>query len=115
MVSCRRSSIKLTLLLSGLFLVPQAFASNDPTAPLNWTSPNENTSKKVAKIDPVPTLQSIVCREKTSCYAVLNDVLVKVNDSISGYKVKEISPKEVIVVRGSKTHELALFQSDIKK
>jgi len=108
--NCRVKWFGLTL----LFWVLPSFASQDPTAPLNWVSPKPRVNQEKAKIDRVPVLQSIVCRNGSSCYAVLNDTFVKVNDTVSGYEVKKITSKEVVVVRGSMSHELILFKSDIK-
>lgn len=97
-----------------VFLASKVFSSQDPTAPLNWIEPKVAASKSAIKKYPVPRLQSIVCREDSDCYAVLDDKLANVNDVVSGFKVKMITEKEVTVVRGNTSHHLVLFKSDIK-
>ncbi|MFC1234816.1 MSHA biogenesis protein MshK [Vibrio sp. F74] len=110
MVNCRMILVGLCL----IFVASKTLASQDPTAPLNWIAPKTAVSKKVKKTYPVPTLQSIVCREESNCYAVLDDKLANVDDLISGYKVRKITQKEVTIVRGNVVHHLALFKLDIK-
>lgn len=90
-------------------------ASQDPTAPLGWTSPKATVVKKSSKKYTLPQLQSIVCRDTSPCYAVLNDQIAKQGQFVSGYKVEKVTWNEVTVARGNKQWQLALFALDIKK
>nr|WP_267135447.1 MSHA biogenesis protein MshK [Vibrio sp. CK2-1] len=76
------------------------------------------TGKVSAKPGPVyyrvPSLQSIVCNDGGGqCRAILNNKIVSKGESVSGYRVADISREYVTLTRGSKTWNLELF-SQIK-
>ncbi|WP_417883714.1 MSHA biogenesis protein MshK [Vibrio rumoiensis] len=100
--------LSLLLLMSGNVLAQD----DDPTAPLDWM-----TGKVPAKSGPVyyrvPSLQSIVCNDGGQCRAILNNKIVSKGESVSGYRVADISREYVTLTRGSKTWNLELF-SQIK-
>ncbi len=98
-----------TYLLSLLLLVSTgALAQDDPTAPLDWMTGKTTKPKRVYYR--VPVLQSIVCEDGTTqCRAVLNDKIVSKGESVSGYRVADISRENVTLTRGSKTWNLELF------
>ncbi|USD33989.1 MSHA biogenesis protein MshK [Vibrio sp. SCSIO 43145] len=90
-------------------------ASQDPTAPLGWQKPQE--AKPASKItdQPVPMLQSIVCREIAQCQAVLNNQVALVGETVNGYTVSYIGPELVTLVKAGKQWKLELFTLDIKQ
>ncbi|WP_232055086.1 MSHA biogenesis protein MshK [Vibrio taketomensis] len=104
---------KLILML--LAFTPLVWASQDPTAPLNWQkAPVTTTTKKVVSAR-VPNLQSIVCGENKSCSATLNGRNMSIGESIDGFSVKQINADYVMVTRGSKQWKLELFPLEIKQ
>lgn len=60
--------------LLALIAVTYSYAGEDPTAPLGWVSPAKPELQKPSY--PVPTLQSIVCAEGRSCYAIIEQRVV---------------------------------------
>ncbi len=104
--------VKYVMLLA-LIVVSQSYASQDPTAPLGW-----QTSSKGDALTPryrVPSLQSIVCTEGKSCYAILEQQVVAQGDVLNGYRVAAIQPNQVKLTREGKAWQLALFALDIKQ
>ncbi len=95
-----------------LFFSCSVYAANDPTAPLNWSTP---ASPKRVLQNKLPQLQSIICQQKTACRAVLNEQVVNVGDNVSGYLVRKIDNNSVIVSRGARQWQLNVFDLDIKK
>ena len=92
-----------------------AFASQDPTAPLNWQqAPKAEQVKKVVKYR-VPNLQSIVCGDSKECYAILDGQALANGEKIDGFKVKQIKADYVTVTRGSKQWKLELFPLEVKQ
>ncbi|GLO59754.1 hypothetical protein MACH09_02620 [Vibrio sp. MACH09] len=89
------------------------FALQDPTRPLSWAAPKALVKQKTEHS--VPVLQSIICRESSPCYAVLNNKVAEQGQYVAGYKVKSITSKEVVVVKGDSQWQLALFALDIKQ
>ncbi|EEX34944.1 MULTISPECIES: hypothetical protein [Vibrio] len=103
------------LLVTVAFFSSVVSASQDPTAPLGWQKPRE--AKPATKIvqQPVPMLQSIVCRDAGHCRAVLNNQVALVGETVNGYKVTSIEPELVRLSRAGKQWELELFTLDIKQ
>lgn len=101
--------LPLLLIISG-----GVFAQDDdPTAPLDWMTGKAET-KPARVYYRVPSLQSIVCHDgEEQCRAVLNNKIVSKGESVSGYRVADISRENVTLTRGSKTWNLELF-SQIK-
>ncbi|PMM04192.1 MSHA biogenesis protein MshK [Vibrio kanaloae] len=104
------------LLLSLLFSSPMAWAEQDPTAPLGWLTPQQKTTptKKAPTHYRLPSLESIVCKGDTPCYAVLNGQILGQGETITGYRVKNIDPEYVTLQRSSKQWKLEMFSLDIK-
>ncbi|HDY7868717.1 TPA: MSHA biogenesis protein MshK [Vibrio vulnificus] len=102
------------LLLSLCFAGGNAYATQDPTAPLGWTKPAQTKPSAQRKYR-LPTLQSIVCQSPKECVAILNDDVVSVGETIRGYKVTQIDSDVVTLKRGSKLWKLELFNLDIKE
>jgi len=98
-----------------LLITANAFAADDPTAPMGWVQPDGQVKSQKPKKSKPPELQSIVCRGESSCYAILDNNIVKTGQNIAGYQVKKITPEQVTVAKGSKQWHLALFASNIKK
>lgn len=94
-------------------LSTSVFALQDPTRPLNWASPKAAVKQKTEQS--VPVLQSIICREASPCYAVLNNEIAEQGQHVSGYKVKSITSKKVVVEKGDSQWQLVLFALDIKQ
>lgn len=104
-----------TFILSFFLMVSGSVLAQDydPTAPLDWM-----ISKAPTKPGPVyyrvPSLQSIVCNDGGGqCRAILNNKIVSKGESVSGYRVADVSREYVTLTRGSKTWNLELF-SQIK-
>ncbi|USD41492.1 MSHA biogenesis protein MshK [Vibrio sp. SCSIO 43135] len=96
-------------------LAPLGYASQDPTAPLGWEKPNSTQpSAKKKVVYRLPTLNSIVCVKRDSCYATLNNTVVESGDRVNGYQVTRITDEVVTVARDSKQWNLELFSLDIK-
>ncbi|HAS62971.1 MAG TPA: MSHA biogenesis protein MshK [Vibrio sp.] len=92
-----------------------AFASQDPTAPLNWQqAPKTGQVKKVVHYR-VPNLQSIVCGGNKECYAILDGQAMAKGEKIDGFSVKQIQADYVTVTRGSKQWKLELFPLEVKQ
>nr|QIH43264.1 MSHA biogenesis protein MshK [Vibrio ziniensis] len=89
-----------------------ASQEQDPTAPLGWAK--KEPVQKVRKV-PVPELQSIVCKNNSQCYAILNDKVVEKGNSVSGYKVSNVTASQVELKQGNKSWTLKLFSLDVKK
>ncbi|WP_416376206.1 MSHA biogenesis protein MshK [Vibrio algivorus] len=87
--------------------------NSDPTAPLDWMTGKIPAAKPGPVYYRVPSLQSIVCNDGGQCRAILNDRIVSKGESVSGYRVADISREYVTLTRGSKTWNLELF-SQIK-
>lgn len=80
------------LLLSLLFFSSSVLAEQDPTAPLGWLVPKEQKAAPVKKAPTryrLPSLQSIVCKGGSPCYAILNGQVVSQGEVVRGYKVKK--------------------------
>ncbi len=90
-----------------------AMASQDPTAPLEWTPPAQVRSQSAPVRE--PELQSIICMGKQACHAVLDNQTVKAGDQVSGYHIVSISPQEVVLSRAGKLKHVSLFSDEIKK
>ncbi|MBD1558978.1 MSHA biogenesis protein MshK [Vibrio sp. S9_S30] len=93
------------------------YANQDPTAPLGWQAPKtttQNQSKRKAVV-PVPKLQSIICTEGASCYAIIDDTVVEKGKYMQGYLVNRIEPEFVDLIKSGKRWRLELFPSDIKQ
>tara|TARA_Y100001956_G_scaffold82830_1_gene106004 strand:+ start:15063 stop:15386 length:324 start_codon:yes stop_codon:yes gene_type:complete len=91
------------------------WASQDPTAPLNWKKTEPEKVEKARVVYPLPTLQSIVCRENAECKAILSGKVVDVGQRINGYLVKKIESERVVLSRGGRQWKLELFSLDIKQ
>lgn len=91
------------------------FAAQDPTAPLDWMPPTKVVQKKKSVNYRLPTLQSIVCKDESPCYAILNGKLVVQGNVIRGYRVKHVNEDNVTVQRAGKQWKLTLFSLDIKQ
>lgn len=106
------------LLLSLLFCSSSVLAEQDPTAPLGWLVPKEQKAAPVKKASTryrLPSLQSIVCKGESPCYAILNGQVVSQGEVIRGYKVKKIDSEYVTLQRSTQQWKLELFSLDIKK
>ncbi len=99
--------------LAAISISVSANQEQDPTAPLGWAKTEQ--VKKTKKTVPVPELQSIVCKDNNQCYAILNDKVVDKGDSVSGYKVSNVTSSQVELKQGNKSWTLKLFSLDIKK
>ncbi|QYO69817.1 MSHA biogenesis protein MshK [Vibrio cholerae] len=99
--------------LLALIAVTYSYAGEDPTAPLGWVSPAKPELQKPSY--PVPTLQSIVCAEGRSCYAIIEQRVVAQGDVVNRYRVATIHPDQVTLTRAGKEWRLALFTLDIKQ
>ncbi|EEZ01357.1 MSHA biogenesis protein MshK [Vibrio sp. RC586] len=97
-----------------LMVAANSYATEDPTAPLGWEKSAPKT-EKTKPTYPVPTLQSIVCAQGRSCYAIVDQKVVAQGDVINGYRVAAIQPDQVKITRAGKEWQLALFTLDIKK
>lgn len=106
---------KQLIALLSLFFAAISFAADDPTAPLGWVQPKAQIKSQEQAKNRVPELQSIVCRGEVSCYAILNNTVVKKGQKVAGYQVKEITSEQVTVIKGGKSWRLALFALNIKK
>lgn len=106
-------TILLLMLLGGSTV---SWASQDPTAPLNWQKPRVTLPKanKVVKHS-LPRVQSIICSDSDECKAVVSGRIVMVGDCISGFQVKNIESESVTLSRGGKRWNLELFALDIKQ
>lgn len=105
-----------TLMLSFLLSVSGRVMAQegDPTAPLDWMTSKPPVVQPRAIYYKVPSLQSIVCNDGGGqCRAILNNKIVSKGESVSGYRVADISREYVTLIRGSKTWNLELF-SQIK-
>lgn len=105
-----------TLLLSLLFASSLVSAEQDPTAPLGWMTTQQKTApaKKAPTHYRLPSLESIVCKADTPCYAILNGEIVAQGEMIRGYRVKKIDSEYVTLQRSSKQWKLEMFSLDIK-
>lgn len=90
-------------------------ASKDPTAPLGWQKPREAKPSSKITEQPVPMLQSIVCREAGQCKAVLSNQVALVGQKVNGYTVSNIEPELVTLSKAGKQWKLELFTLDIKQ
>ncbi|WCE29999.1 MSHA biogenesis protein MshK [Vibrio sp. SCSIO 43137] len=98
-----------------LLITVNAFAADDPTAPLGWVQPKAQVKSQKHVKSKLPQLQSIVCRGNSACYAILDNKIVESGQSIAGYKVEKITSEQVTIAKGSKQWHLALFALNIKK
>ncbi|QIL86504.1 MSHA biogenesis protein MshK [Vibrio sp. HDW18] len=89
-----------------------SYANQDPTAPLDWHAPSK--SSVTAPRQRVPSLQSIVCAEGRSCYAIIEQKIVAQGDVVNGYRVAAIQSQQVQLTRAGKAWQLELFALDIK-
>ena len=106
----------IVLLLSATAF--SGWAAQDPTAPLGWVKPKvqaPKTKKRAVKKQPLPALQSIICRQATSCYAIINDQLVSSGEEVSSYTIQTITEESVTLFRGGKRWTLELFSLDFKE
>ena len=105
-----------TLLLSILISSQMAWAEQDPTAPLGWLTPQQKTTsaKKAPTRYRLPSLESIVCKGDTPCYAIMNGQILGQGETIRGYRVKNIDPEYVTLQRSSKQWKLEMFSLDVK-
>ena len=104
------------LLLLGVSL--EGWAAQDPTAPLGWTKHKAQaqvTKKKTRKKQPLPSLQSIICKTPDSCYAVINDRVVSQGEVVNSYIVQTITEESVTIIRRGNRWKLELFSLDIKE
>lgn len=105
-----------TFILSLLLIVSGSVMAQDdnPTAPLDWMTGKTPAAKPGPVYYRVPSLQSIICNDGGGqCRAILNNRIVSKGESVSGYRVADISREYVTLTRGSKTWNLELF-SQIK-
>ena len=103
------------ILLSLLFCGQVAWAEQDPTAPLGWLTPQQAApAKKSPTQYRLPSLESIVCKGDTPCYAILNGQILAQGETVRGYRVKNIDPEYVTLQRNSKQWKLEMFSLDIK-
>lgn len=107
--------VKLLGVLFVTVFSASCWAAQDPTAPLGWEKPKQTQAKKNAVVYRVPTLQSIVCSDNSTCKAILNGKVVATGETVSGYKVTRIESERVTVSRGGKQWNLELFSLDIKQ
>lgn len=105
--------VKYAALLA-LIIATHSYANVDPTAPLGGENPTKN-EQKTTPTYPVPALQSIVCAEGKSCYAIIEQTVVEQGDVVNGYRVTAIHPDQVKLTRAGKEWRLALFALDIKQ
>ena len=105
-----------TLLLSLLLASSLVSAEQDPTTPLGWMTPQQKTApaKQAQTHYRLPSLESIVCKADTPCYAILNGEIVAPGETIEGYRVKKIDSEYVTLQRSSKQWKLEMFSLDIK-
>lgn len=103
--------------LSALLLIfaTQVMAAQDPTAPLGWQQPKQGSHSAAVKRKPLPKLQSIICNDGSVCSAIVNGRVVSVGEHISGYKISQIKPEVVTLVRGGKQWKLNLFSLEVKQ
>ena len=107
--------IPLLLLLG---IASAGWASQDPTAPLGWAKPKPQApvkKKKKVKKQPLPALQSIICKAPGSCYAVINDRVVAQGEVVNSYTVQTITEESVTITRRGNRWKLELFSLDIKE
>ena len=92
-----------------------SWASQDPTAPLDWITIEQSQPVKRHEPQPLPKLQSIICVDSQNCKAVLNDQVVMVGERVSGYNINKIESERVVISSGNKRWNLELFSMDIKQ
>lgn len=102
--------------LIGLLAVTSvSFASQDPTAPLNWqVNTHKAPTKKVTRVN-VPDLQSIVCGAQQECVAILNGKALSEGEKLNGFSIQRIDSEYVMLTRGKKHWKLELFSQNIKQ
>ncbi|MGP8308343.1 MSHA biogenesis protein MshK [Vibrio sp. YIC-376] len=107
---------KLVVSLVVMFGAGASWASQDPTAPLDWQKPVIDVSKekKVTKYQ-LPTINSIVCVSNEQCHAVMNNKLVEKGELFNGYRIAGINSEFVTLKRGNRQWDLALFDVNLKK
>ncbi|MCL9780523.1 MSHA biogenesis protein MshK [Vibrio sp. S4M6] len=105
---------KWTLGLVFLSLSATVWGAKDPTAPLGWTAPKPSGKQAQQKAKQLPKLQGILCQERGKCYATLNNTIVRANDVIGQYRVKNIGQDSVTLVSQGKQWKLKLFPLNIK-
>ncbi|EGA71786.1 MSHA biogenesis protein MshK [Vibrio sinaloensis DSM 21326] len=104
-----------TLFFLMLTISTVSWASQDPTAPLNWVKPEQTQPTKKRISQPLPKLQSIVCIDALSCKAVINNQVRVAGERVAGYKINKIESERVVLSRGGKQWQLELFSMDIKQ
>ncbi len=93
-----------------------AWASQDPTAPLDWRQPvGRSNTKSAAKQYRLPKLNSIVCQTNNPCTAIMNNQIVEQGQWIRGYRVVSITSEFVTLKRGKRQWKLELFGLNVKK
>lgn len=92
-----------------------SFASQDPTAPLNWQPVAESKAVKKTKHYRVPKLESIVCQGEHSCSAILNGHALAVGEKINGFYLKQVKADYATITRGGKQWKLELFPLEVKQ
>ncbi|MBR9873836.1 MSHA biogenesis protein MshK [Vibrio sp. J1-1] len=103
-------SIALTAMTGGVW------ASQDPTAPLDWQKPiTELNTKPTEKRYRVPTLNSIVCNVGSQCSAIMDNRIVEQGELFKGYRVTSINSEFVTLKRGNRQWNLELFGLNVKK
>ncbi|WP_070963206.1 hypothetical protein [Vibrio sonorensis] len=95
-----------------VFISTAVWAKQDPTAPLGWSKMQSKLEAK--KNDTPPTLNAITCG-LADCVAVINGKVVKLGDSVDGFKVTNIGDDLVKVTRSGKVWQLTLFSKDVKQ
>jgi ribosome-associated protein YbcJ (S4-like RNA binding protein) len=98
--------INVVLLLLIISASLPAKASSDPTKPLFG-----HATSQVAKTQSRLVLQSVIS-SGNQYKAVINGQIVKKNEAISGYKIKEITPGKVVLASQNKRIVLSLFTQD---
>ncbi len=106
--------VRVAIILTGIMgWCGIVMASQDPTAPLEWTPPAAVRSQSAPEHE--PRLQSIICMGSQACHAVLDNQSVKVGEKVSGYRVVSILPQEVVLSKAGKQKHVSLFSDEIKK
>ncbi len=82
-------------------------AQQDPTAP--WGSPNvPSVSPQKAPVLALPTLQSLVCDERT-CQGIVNNQFVSEGDRITDFRVVSITSSFLVIEKANRQWRLTVL------
>ncbi len=107
---------KLIISLALMVIAGKSWASQDPTAPLDWQKPAVNSSSQpLVKRSRVPILNSIMCKSNTQCTAIMDNQIVEQGQLFKGYRVVSITSEYVTLKRSNRQWKLELFGLNVKK